>query len=224
MNETRVTSFGLYEAGRILIPGFYFTTLLLFFCLAFLPAAVSPVRLDGWEWLAFVFLTVVSGLTMYAKETPKRRRAFQQNQPSAFLQTLARTMPGTEVLSDADAQRTYFYILNNHVPSLFHEKIFFFGTVYQVMIQVRRTTFWFALLGLAAGGALLASGTAIADRPAAALFVLVTVTIYLINVRYNKADRKMQENYQDQIFWLQMNADLVRRILTQERTSRMNPS
>ncbi len=224
MNETRATSFGLYEASRILMPGFYFTTLLLFFCLAFLPAPLSPDRLGGWIWPAFLFLTVVSGLTMYAKETPKRRRAFQQNQPSTFLQTLARTMPDTEVLSDAEAQRTYFYILNNHVPSLFHEKIFFFGTVYQVMIQVRRTTFWFALLGLLVAGAMLAAGSALPERSGAVLFVIVTWMIYLINVRYNKADRKMQENYQDQIFWLQMNADLVRRILTQERSTRTNPS
>jgi len=29
-------------------------------------------------------------------------------------------------------------------------------------------------------------------------------------VKYNKADRKMQDNYQDQIFWLQMNEELIK--------------
>jgi hypothetical protein len=32
-------------------------------------------------------------------------------------------------------------------------------------------------------------------------------------VKYNKADRKMQENYLDQIFWLRMNEDLLKDIL-----------
>jgi hypothetical protein len=50
--------------------------------------------------------------------------------------------------------------------------------------------------------------------------VLYTVgvwLVYLLNVRYNKADRKMQENYQDQIFWLQMNNDVVESTLRKFR-------
>jgi hypothetical protein len=40
-------------------------------------------------------------------------------------------------------------------------------------------------------------------------FCILIWLIYLLNVKYNKADRKMQENYQDQIFWLQMNEELI---------------
>ncbi len=43
--------------------------------------------------------------------------------------------------------------------------------------------------------------------------------IYLLNVRYNKADRKMQENYKDQIYWLEMNNDLVESLLRKQRPS-----
>ena len=222
MHHPDRTAFGLYEMLRILVPGFYFTTLLLFFALSFLPAALSPDHLGAWSGVAFAFVTVVSGLTMYAKETPKRRRAFQQNQPSAFLQTIARTTPDSEPLSDGEAQRVYFYILNNHVPTASHEKIFFFGTVYHIMIQLRRATFWFALLALVGIILMLAEGFPMSERPDVVLFTIVTWAVYLLNVRYNKADRKMQENYQDQIFWLQMNSDLVRSVLTQQRSTRMN--
>jgi hypothetical protein len=41
-------------------------------------------------------------------------------------------------------------------------------------------------------------------------FCLLACLIYLLNVKYNKADRKMQENYQDQIFWLQMNGGIIK--------------
>jgi hypothetical protein len=41
--------------------------------------------------------------------------------------------------------------------------------------------------------------------------------VYAMNVRYNKADRKMQENYQDQIFWLSMNTKLVDDLIAQRK-------
>ena len=56
---------------------------------------------------------------------------------------------------------------------------------------------------------LAARGEALLDRPEAFVFGAVAWAVYFLNVRYNKADRKMQENYQDQIFWLQMHDDLV---------------
>jgi hypothetical protein len=44
-------------------------------------------------------------------------------------------------------------------------------------------------------------------------FTIFISILYLIFVKYNKADRKMQENYLDQIFWLRMNEDLLKDIL-----------
>jgi hypothetical protein len=49
--------------------------------------------------------------------------------------------------------------------------------------------------------------------PTLIAFTFFVWLIYALNVRYNKADRKMQENYQDQIYWLQMNNELVEGIL-----------
>ena len=37
----------------------------------------------------------------------------------------------------------------------------------------------------------------------------------MLNVRYNKADRKMQENFQDQIFWLEMNQSAVDELIVE---------
>ena len=85
---------------------------------------------------------------MYAKETAKRRRAFVENKPSAFLQDIARRYSAAQTLNEGESRQMYFYILNHYMPSAFHEKVFFFGTVYHILIQIRRTLFWFAILSI----------------------------------------------------------------------------
>ncbi|HEY4612070.1 MAG TPA: hypothetical protein VII11_03730, partial [Bacteroidota bacterium] len=115
------------------------------------------------------------------------------------------------------ARQLYFYLLNNHMPAAFHEKIFFFGTIYHIMSSMRRTSFWFALLGTLAIAYEIANTTPLIDMQAVLIFTLAVWLVYVLNVRYNKADRKMQENYQDQIFWLQMNNDLVETTLRTHR-------
>jgi hypothetical protein len=220
MEQRTHSSFGLYESLRILIPGFYFATVLLFFCLSFL-SPYAGLTIQGLPpILLFLLVTLVAGLTMYAKETAKRRRAFVENQPSNFLKERSKLVKNTELLDDASARKLYFYILNNHVPQSFHDKIFFFGTVYHIMVLLRRTTFWFALAGLAGLLIRFAGGATFAEQAPALAFTVVVWMIYLLNVRYNKADRKMQENYLDQIFWLEMNRELVENTIRQYSRSR----
>ncbi|MBI4429892.1 MAG: hypothetical protein HY562_12335 [Ignavibacteriales bacterium] len=217
MNNT-TTSFGLYETFRILIPGFYFSTLAVVLAWAVFPVTISHT-ITGWQMtILFFCFAIISGLTMYAKETTKRRKAFQENQPSTYLLNKARTMAKIQPLDDSDAQRLYFYVLNNFIPAVFHEKIFFFGTVYHIMILVRRTSFWFGLASTAGVAARLSMGTTFDGQQVLLVFTVVVWLIYLLNVRYNKADRKMQENYRDQIFWLEMNNDLVEQLLRKRRT------
>jgi uncharacterized membrane protein YphA (DoxX/SURF4 family) len=117
------------------------------------------------------------------------------------------------VMEESDASQLYFFILNNHIPAVFHEKIFFFGTIYHIMIQIRRTSLWFAVLATLIAGAMVTLG--VTPQALGGLFVFAAVTwlLYLLNVRYNKADRKMQENYRDQICWLEMNNDLVETVI-----------
>ncbi|MFH0991882.1 MAG: hypothetical protein V1799_17890 [bacterium] len=213
-------SFGRYETYRILIPGFYFTTLLsLLFWSAF--PYVYPVPLFSELIFIILFSTIliIAGLSLYAKETTKRRKAFLENQPSQYLQGKVRTMADVPVLEDDEARRLYFYILNNHIPATFHEKIFFFGTVYHIMIQIRRTSFGFALLGTAMMAIFLSAGMTMGSLHGLVIFTAAVWLVYLLNVRYNKADRKMQENYQDQIYWLQMHNDLIEEIIRKRSTS-----
>jgi hypothetical protein len=209
MNQSNVSSFGLYEATRILVPGFYFTSLCALFFEAFVSRYIQLPFDHGYFIILFLFLVIVSGLTMYAKETTKRRRAFTENQPSAFLQDIGRRQTATQMLNEAEARQMYFYILNHFIPAAFHEKVFFFGTVYHIMIQIRRTSFWFAILSLICIAVQIAAGIPLMEQQGLISFCLLIGLIYLLNVKYNKADRKMQENYQDQIFWLQMNEDLI---------------
>jgi hypothetical protein len=210
MNNTQTSSFGLYEATRILVPGFYFASLCAMLYYSFVSRYISfPIERGYWTVL-FLFLVLVSGLTMYAKETTKRRRAFVENQPSAFLEDIVRRHSSTSTLDESEARQLYFYILNNHIPLAFHEKVFFFGTVYHIMIQIRRTSFWFAILSIICLAVQISLGIALANQQGLISFCLLVCIIYLLNVKYNKADRKMQENYQDQIFWLQMNSEIIK--------------
>ena len=211
-------SFGRYEACRIVIPGFYFSLLLTAYYGTFI-ARFAQLDLSPAGWLgAFAGAIIVSGLSMYAKETPKKRRAFTENQPSQYLAAKARTMKDLPLLDDTEARRLYFYILNNHVPAVMHEKIFFFGSVYSVMVQVRRTSFWFALTGLVSVLVQISMSVPFPDQQGLLVFTIVVSIIYLLNIRYNKADRKMQENYRDQIMWMEMNNHLIESILRKHQS------
>lgn len=214
------TSFGAYEAFRIIVPGYYFATLLLCLVWAVSGALDQYVSIDGVRlFLVFVGVGLIAGLTLYAQGSTKRRKAFQENQPSQYLKTKARAMADVPVLEESDARQLYFFILNNHVPSVFHEKIFFFGTIYHIMIQIRRTSLWFAALATLIAGAMLRQGVAIRALGGLLVFAAMSWLVYLLNVRYNKADQKMQENYRDQICWLEMNNDLVETIIRKRSTT-----
>jgi len=217
--QSFMPSFGRYEWVRIFVPGFFFALLLELFFAAFLTRYVLFAPGPLLHVLVFLGVALTAGLTMYAKETPKRRRAFQENQPSQYLSAKARTMKSIELLDDTEARRLYFYILNNHIPPIFHEKIFFFGTVYHIMVQIRRTSFWYAVAGTLAVLFQLSSGMTLADQQPLMVFTPVIWILYVLNIRYNKADRQMQENYQDQIFWLQMNNDLVESTLRKRQAA-----
>jgi len=217
MANSSSTSFGIYELFRIVVPGFYFATLTLFlyrsYLQHYLPLSATPLLTA----LLFLFVVIVAGFTLYAQETAKRRKAFVENQPSRFLSDKARTMKNMPLLDETISRKLYFYILNTLMPPVFHEKIFFFGTVYHIMTSIRRTSFWFALLATGAVAFEASRNTPLVEQQALLLFTISVWLIYLLNVRYNKADRKMQENYQDQIFWLQMNSDQVEAILRRFR-------
>ena len=203
---SHATRFGLYEILRIIMPGLYVAFLAFFFITGF-SFTLFPIAMFEIGAMGFFMVALIAGLTMYAQETPKRRRAFRHNQPSAALQERSKALPVRAPLSDDDARRLYFYILNDRMPSSFHEKIFFFGMIYSVMINIRRASFWFAFIGIA--GLLIKfsmTGHFFLESMLPVAFVGI---VYVLNVRYNKADRKMQENFQDQIFWLEMNQAMV---------------
>jgi hypothetical protein len=217
MDHSSKTSFGVYESLRILVPGFYFATLTFFFYRSYIQPAFPTDLSRASLSLLFLFLGIVAGFSLYAKETTKRRKAFLENQPSRYISDKARTMKNMPLVDEDAARRLYFFILNNHMPTSFHEKIFFFGTVYHIMTGIRRTSFWFAILATACLAVEISRSIALAELQGLLLFTVSIWSIYVLNVRYNKADRKMQENYQDQIFWLQMNGDLVEATLRNYR-------
>jgi hypothetical protein len=195
------------------VPAVYAAILALLFLWTWFAKILAADLTTGETLVLFVFIVCISAMSLYGKELPKRRRAFSTNQPSFYLSTRARTMKDMPLLSDEEARRVYFYILNSYVPDAFQEKIFFFGTVYTVLITMRRLTLWFAAVGTLAMLAEFFQGTVLATQQGLVLLTTALWLVYALAVYYNKAERKMQENYQDQIFWLQMNDSVVEEVL-----------
>ena len=212
-------SYGRYEAIRVIVPALYLALLVLLFFWACLGRAFATGLTTGQTIALYAFVTFVAGMSLYGKEVPKRRKAFATNQPSFYLSTRARTMKNMPLLSDDEARRAYFYILNTYVPDAFHDKIFFFGTIYTVLITMRRITLWFAGLGLVAVVAEYLGGGVLALEQGLLLLTTSLWLLYALAVYYNKAERKMQENYQDQIFWLQMNDQVVQEVLEKTKSA-----
>ncbi|MDE3058822.1 MAG: hypothetical protein KGJ59_12785 [Bacteroidota bacterium] len=220
MKEHALAHFGLYEFVRILAPGFYFILVLFVYIAAF---TLPFFPFDEWEigLPAFFIGAMIAGLTMYAKESPKKRKAFLSNQPSQYILERSRRIKDAPAMSEDEARRLYFYILNHYIPATVRDKIFFFGTIYHVMISIRRTSFWFGVLGIVfVAVKIAASGHIFIEQ---ILPVAVVWLIYVLNVRYNKADRRMQENYQDQIFWLSMNSTIVDELIAKRMHIQTEP-
>jgi putative effector of murein hydrolase LrgA (UPF0299 family) len=202
------SGFGVYEGLRILLPGFYCVTLAWLYGIVafdidffFTGSSVSS--------LLILVSGSVAGLLLYATEGSKRRKAFRENQPSQHILELSRTVNVTPPIDEQEAQRLYFFILNSYMPAPFHQRIFFFGMVFHILTTIRRVTLLYTLAGCAILGTFAA-----VHRPEHITVSLIGLIlflgfIYLVNARFNKADRKMQENYQDQIQWLTMNQRLV---------------
>lgn len=208
------TSFIFSECIRILVPGFFFASLL-FFYLKFFFIGNQPITLSTLsQLLLFIFFVIAAGLILYIQESPKKRRAFRENQPSMYLKSLSHTSSIT-ALTDEEATLVYFYILNTIIPERFHEKILFFGTTYFIIIQLRRLSLWFGIIATTTTIVQILTYGFFSQSLPAILFTIIMWLFYLIIVRYNKAERKIQEIYRDQIFWLTMNRSTVTEILKQ---------
>jgi hypothetical protein len=206
MNTSTSSRFASFELLRIIVPGSY--SIFLIFAL------INAFKISLWPYISlefgvplFILGSIVAGLSFYSKETPKKRKAFQTNQPSIYLLDRSKELFPANPLTEDEARRLYFFILNHNIPMTMHDKVFFFGMIYHIMINIRRTSFWFGIFGIIALVIQIA-GTQHTNMIAATTVFIIWL-IYGLNVRYNKADRKMQENYQDQIFWLEMNTEIV---------------
>ncbi|MDP1678378.1 MAG: hypothetical protein Q8L88_16090 [Bacteroidota bacterium] len=204
--NTSASRFASFELIRIIVPGSY--SILLMFAL------YHAFNMSVWPFVSlefglplFILGSIVAGLSFYSKETPKKRKAFQTNQPSMYILDRSRKLLPADPLTEDEARRLYFYILNHNIPITMHDKVFFFGMIYHIMINIRRTSFWFGVIGII--GVIIQIAVLQQTNITAVSTVLIIWLVYALNVRYNKADRKMQENYQDQIFWLEMNKEIV---------------
>jgi len=214
MNTSSSSRFASFELMRIIVPGSYSIFLIFALVNAFTISLKPYISLEFGLPL-FILGSIVAGLSFYSKETPKKRKAFQTNQPSIYILDRSKELVPANPLTEDEARRLYFYILNHNIPMTMHDKVFFFGMIYHIMINIRRTSFWFGLFGMFA--LIIQIAATQHTNMIAATTVFIIWLIYALNVRYNKADRKMQENYQDQIFWLEMNIEIVDSLIRKRR-------
>jgi membrane protein implicated in regulation of membrane protease activity len=212
--NTTTSRFASFELLRIIVPGAYSIFLIFALYNAFNLSSLGSVS-GEFGLSLFILGSIVSGLSFYSKETPKKRKAFQTNQPSIYILDRSRELSPANPLTDDEARRLYFYILNHHIPITMHDKVFFFGMIYHIMINIRRTSFWFGVMGII--GIIVQIAMLQQTTMLAVSSVFIIWLVYASTVRYNKADRKMQENYQDQIFWLEMNNEIVDSLIHKRR-------
>ena len=144
-NKEQLTHFAKYEFVRIIVPGLYFIFLMILFSEVF-EIYLFPFSKTQLLYPLLFIGGIVSGLTLYALESSKKRKAFQTNQPSLYIIERSRIITPNFPLTETEAQRLYYYILNNSVPPILHEKIFTFGILFHVLSNIRRITLWFAVI------------------------------------------------------------------------------
>ena len=205
-NQNSTSSFSKFEIIKILIPGFYFIFLAILFTEIFnfylFPFSEQQFILP----LILLWGTVV-GLTIYSLGGSKKRKAFQINQPSIYISNRCKKISPNSLITESEAEQVYYYILNNFVPSIMHEKIFTFGMLFYVLNSIRRITLWFAI-----SSTLFFAFTneSIFDFFSyKGFFIALLWTVYSLNSQFNKADEKMQDNYSAQILWMQLNSATV---------------
>lgn len=205
-NKNQQTFFSKYEFIKIILPGTYFIFLMILTTEIF-DIYFFPFSEYQFIWPLILLGGTVVGLTLYSLDGSKKRRAFQLNQPSLYIQSRCKNILPNNPITEYEAEQLYFYLLNNFIPSVLHDKIFTFGMIFYVINTIRRITLWFCIGSIILIG--FSFDSIFGFFSYKGFFVALLWVVYFINSTYNKADRKMQQNYEAQIMWLQMNHSII---------------
>jgi hypothetical protein len=185
-----VSGFTLYETLRIFLPGalgVFVLDLVLRF--AFGVDVAAP---DGGVWAVVngiqspvvgVFVAVFIGLALYLLDIPTKSRLYREGDPPRGIQqpsaALADSLKPTPLSEFPKNLSLYFLLSDRYLPDELHKRIYLFGSLYRVYVDMR-VLLAFGTVGGVAVGLAVASGHPGFDPSlliglTSALFVVVLV-------------------------------------------------
>jgi len=166
--------FETYELFRIILPGFFFISLLCFSAYLFIPTRSAFLEFSKHQ--AFLLVVVGGGIflgfVLYAYDHPKKIKAYQESEsemPSNHLKKILCDSCSTpccnKILDRGSAIDTYFYLLNTLFDPASRERVLYIGSVYHVLSDIRMLSFVFGstIVSLSIFGLVLLPGLPIFD-------------------------------------------------------------
>lgn len=203
-------TFGVFETFRILIPGFLFSVYTSWYIYLFFPSrARSYLQESGLSGMTFVAIGLVAGLVLYLRYWPRDSHETIEQLPSTHLRKKAEIV-GIKI-SPRDAKEIYFYILNNHYPDAFRERVFYYGNIYRVAQKIWLVSIAFACLGIISQALIAAFRLGVLEWYARSTFVVVLLAVFSL-LRW-RPEHHYQEILSGQRKWLYMQDKLVESII-----------
>jgi len=147
--------FGTYEVFRIILPGLYFTGLSCLILYLFCPTRHAFLEFSRHQIFVVSIIagSIFAGLILYEYDHPKRIKAYESlEMPSEYLKKKLCDkcwFPCENRIKDkGEAIDTYFYILFEIFSASAQQRIFYIGSVYHVLADIRMLSFVFGILML----------------------------------------------------------------------------
>lgn len=230
-------SFGARETFTITIPGYYFLATFYLYIGAlnkdWLQALGGEVGLS-----LFLIIGLAVGFIFFTFNWPNRRKAYNTGQPSEHLWKLSCELskkPGSSSIEldkkKLEHVQLYLYILNNFLPSTFHEVIIVRGGLYFCITYVWLISLiWFVVGGLTVVvlSGLKCMNIALPFQLGSRSFcVLLLYSVFQFVIFASlffpkRVDRIVRVLYYDQIEWMNLNERLVAHLLKEREDPRVH--
>ena len=223
-------SFGARETLTITIPGYYFLAMFYLYV-----GALNRQWLQGLGGEVGLFLFLIIGLAVgfvfFTFNWPNRRKAYNTGQPSEYLWQMSSSSGFELNKKRSEHIQLYLYILNNFLPSTFHEVIIVRGGLYFCITYVWLISLiWFVVGGLTVVVLSVLKCTSVAlpfgpgadSRPLLLAYSIFQFVIFACLFFPKRVDRIVQVLYYDQIEWMKLNERLVVHLLREREDPRVH--
>jgi hypothetical protein len=230
-------SFGARETLTIVVPGYYF--------LAMFYLYIGALKREWLESLGgevgltlFLIVGLAVGFVLFTFNWPTRRKAYNTGLPSEYLWKRSLQLAdelGSQKIElnkkTSEHVQLYLYILNNYLPSTFHEIIIVRGGLYFCITYVWLISLIWGVVGgltaivlssLQCAGIALPFDRGAGSRPVLVIYSLFQFTMFALLFFPKRADRIIRVLYFDQIEWMKLNERLVTHLLKEREDPRVH--